>query len=94
MVATTLIFLVEAYLKPVLGHSSEISYCKINFHNVELYEINTEVKIILKQEIIKLFRLSTTESVRDEGFSFPWISIRTRSLISSKCICNLIEYIG
>jgi len=46
-----LVFLVEAYLKPVLGNSSEIDYYnKVNFCNVciELYRINMEVKMILE----------------------------------------------
>jgi len=30
----TLVFLVETYLKPVLGYSSEIGHCKIDFHNI------------------------------------------------------------
>ena len=66
-----MIFLIKAYLKPFLGNSSEIIYCKINFHNVhiKLYSISAEVKTILKQEIIKLIRLNTAESVGDIGFS-------------------------
>ena len=68
-----LVFLVEAYFKSVLGYSSEISYCNVDFRNVyiELCWISTEIKVTLEQEIIKLVRLSTTESVRDMGFSFP-----------------------
>ena len=68
-----LVFLVEAYFKPVLSNSSEIGHCKISFHNiyVKLYGINAEVKIALKQEIIKLVRLGTTECARDMGFIFP-----------------------
>jgi len=50
--------------------------------------------MILKQEIIKLVRLSTAESVGNMGFSFPWISIRTRSLISIKSISKSTKYFG
>ena len=46
----TLVFLVEAYLKPVLGYSSKIGHCKIDFHNiyVKLHWISTEVEVILE----------------------------------------------
>ena len=69
----TLVFLVETYLKPVLGDSYEIGHCDIDFCNVyvELCGIGTEVEMTLKQEIIELIRLSATKSVRDVGFSFP-----------------------
>ena len=68
----TLVFLVKAHFKPVLGDSSEIGYYEIDFCNVciELYKIITEVETILKQEIIKLVRLSTAKSVGDVGFCF------------------------
>ena len=68
-----LVFLVKAYLKSVLDYSSEISYYKVDFHNVyiELCWISAEIKVILKQEIIKLVRLNATESVRDMGLSSP-----------------------
>jgi len=46
----------------------------------------------LKQEIIELVRLSTTKSIRNAGFSFPWISIRAGSLISHKYVCKSTEY--
>ena len=73
-----LVFLVEAYLKPVLSYSSEVGHCEVDFYNIhiELHQISTE---ILKQEIIELVRLSTTESVRNVGFSSPCISIGTGS---------------
>jgi len=40
-----LVFLVEAYLKLVLGYSSKIGYCKVDFHNVyvELCWISAEI---------------------------------------------------
>jgi len=65
------VFLVEAYLKPVLGDSSKIDYYKVDFHNVyvKLHQISMEIKVILKQEIIELVRLSATEDIRDAGFS-------------------------
>jgi len=67
-----LVFLVEAHLKPVLGYSSEISHCEVDFHNVhvELYQISAEIQTTLEQEIIELVRLSATEGVEDVGFSF------------------------
>ena len=46
----------------------------------------------LEQEIIKLVRLSTTESVGNVGFSSPWISIRSGSLIRIKSISKLAKY--
>ena len=52
-----------------------------------------EVKIILKQEIIELVRLSVAESVIDVGFNFSQINIRTRGLISYKCVCKLTKYV-
>ena len=48
----------------------------------------------LEQEIIKLVRLSATESVRDVGFSLPCISIGTGSLIRIKCVSKSAKYIG
>jgi len=68
-----LVFLVEAYLKLVLGYSSKIGHCEVNFHNVyvKLHWVSTEIKATLEQEIIKLVRLSATESVGDVGFSSP-----------------------
>ena len=38
--------------------------------------------------------LSAAESIRNMDFNFPWIGIRTRGLISYKCICNATKYIG
>ena len=45
---------------------------KLIFSNVcvRLHRISMEVETTLKQKIIKLVRLSATESVRDVGFSF------------------------
>ncbi len=48
----------------------------------------------LEQEIIELVRLSVTEDVRDMGFSFPYISIGTRSLIRIKSVSKLAKYIS
>ena len=48
----------------------------------------------LKQEIIKLVRLSATESIRDVDLSSPCISIRTRSLIRIKYVSKSAEYFG
>ena len=48
----------------------------------------------MKQEIIKLVRLSTAESVRDMGFSSFCISIGTRSLIRIKSVSELAKYIS
>jgi len=48
----------------------------------------------LEQEIIKLVRLSATEGIGNVGFSFSWISIGTRSLISIKSISKLAKYFG
>jgi len=50
--------------------------------------------MILKQEIIELIKLSTTEDIRNVGFSSPWISIRTRNLISIKSIGKSTKYIS
>jgi len=40
-----LVFLIKAYLKPVLGYSSEVDHCKVDFHNVciKLHQISTEI---------------------------------------------------
>jgi len=40
-----LVFLVEAYLKPVLGYSSKVGHCEVDFRNVyvELRWISVEV---------------------------------------------------
>ena len=45
-----MVFLVEAYFKLVLDNSSEIGYCKVDFHNVhvELYGISIEIEITLE----------------------------------------------
>jgi len=48
----------------------------------------------LEQEIIEFVRLSATEGVGDPGFSSPWISIRSRSLISIKYVSKLAKYIS
>ena len=50
--------------------------------------------MILKQEIIKLVRLSAAESVGDAGFSSPCISIRTGSLIRIKSVSESAEYVS
>jgi len=46
----------------------------------------------LEQEIIELVRLSATESVGDTGFSSPWISIGSRSLIRIKGVSKSAKY--
>ena len=45
-----LVFLVEAYLKLVLGYSSKVGYCEVDFYNVhiELCRVGTEIETILK----------------------------------------------
>jgi len=53
-----------------------------------------EIEVTLKQEIIKLVRLSATKDVRNIGFSFSWVSIRTGGLISIKNIGKLTKYIS
>ena len=53
-----------------------------------------EIQVTLKQEIIKLVRLSAAEGVRNMGFSSSWISIRTGGLISIKSIGKLAKYIS
>jgi len=50
--------------------------------------------VILKQKIIELVRLSAAEGVGDTGFSFPCISIETRSLIRIKCVSKSAKYVG
>ena len=47
--------------------------------------------MILKQKIIELVRLSATESIGNMGFSFPYISIGTGSLIRIKCVSKSAE---
>jgi len=39
------VFLVEAHLKPVLGYSSKVGHCEVDFHNVrvELHQISVEI---------------------------------------------------
>ena len=39
VIEDSLLFLVEFYLKPVLGYTSEIGYCKVDIYNIrdELY---------------------------------------------------------
>ena len=66
-----LVFLVEAYLKPVLGYSSKVGYYKVDFCNVcvKLHKVGMEIKTTLEQKIIELVRLSITEGIRDMGFS-------------------------
>ena len=53
-----------------------------------------EIEVTLKQEIIELIRLSTTEDIGDIDFSSSWVSIRTRSLISIKSISKLTKYVS
>ena len=67
-----LVFLVETHLKLVLGYFCKGGHCKIDFYNiyVKLYQIYIEIQVILKQEIIKLVRLSATKDIRDISFSF------------------------
>jgi len=48
----------------------------------------------LEQEIIELVRLSAAESVGDVGFSSPYISIGTGSLIRIKSVSESAEYFG
>ena len=48
----------------------------------------------LEQEIIELVKLSATKSVENIGFSSLWISIRSRSLISIKCVSKSTKYIS
>ena len=92
----TLVFLVEVYLKLVLGYSSEINHYKVYFCNicVKLHWISMEIQTTLKQKIIELVRLSTAEDVGDMGFSSPCISIGARNLIRIKCVSKLAKYIG
>ena len=41
----TLVFLVEAYFKLILGNSREVDYCQVNFCNIyiKLYEICAKI---------------------------------------------------
>ena len=48
----------------------------------------------LEQEIVKLVRLSAAKSVRDAGFSSPWINIRSGSLIRIKGVSKSAKYLG
>jgi len=48
----------------------------------------------LEQEIIELVGLSATESVGDAGFSSPWISIGSGSLIRIKSVNKSAKYLG
>jgi len=50
--------------------------------------------VTLEQEIIELIRLSAAENVGDAGFSFPCISIKSRSLISLKSVSMSAKYIS
>jgi len=50
--------------------------------------------VTLKQEIIKLVRLSAAEGVGNVGFSFPCISIGTGSLIKIKCVSKSAKYVN
>jgi len=50
--------------------------------------------MILEQKIIELVKLSTTEDVRDAGFSSSCIGIGTGSLIRIKCVSKSAKYIG
>ena len=90
-----LVFLVKAHLKLVLGDSSEISYCKVNFCNIyiKLHRISIKVKMTLEQEIIKLVKLSAIKSIRNINLSSSWIKIRIQR-IDGKYVCNTTEYIG
>ena len=47
----------------------------------------------MEQEIIKLVRLSATKSIRDIGFCFPCISIRSGGLIRVKSISESTKYV-
>ena len=37
--------MVEAHFKPVLGYSSEVGHCKVDFYNVciELHQVSVEI---------------------------------------------------
>ena len=50
--------------------------------------------MVLEQKIIELVRLSTAEGIGNIGFSFPCISIGTRSLIRIKSVSKLAKYLG
>jgi len=49
--------------------------------------------VTLEQKI-ELIKLSVAESVGNIGFSSPCISIRSRSLISIKCVSKSAKYVG
>ena len=40
-----LVFLVEAHLKLVLDYSSEVGYCKVDFHNVHVESGSVPLKV-------------------------------------------------
>ena len=92
----TLVFLVETHLKPVLGYSSKVDYCEIDFRNVhvKLHWISAEIQTVLEQEIIELVRLNAAESVGDVDFGSPCISIGSGSLIKIKSVNKSTEYFG
>ena len=48
----------------------------------------------LEQELIELVGLGAAESVRDTGFSFSYISIRSGSLINIKSVSESTKYVG
>ena len=50
--------------------------------------------MVLEQKIIELVRLSTAEGIGNIGFSFPCISIETRSLIRIKSVSKLAKYVS
>ena len=50
--------------------------------------------MVLEQKIIELVRLSTAEGIGNIGFSFPCISIGTRSLIRIKSVSKLAKYVS
>ena len=67
-----LVLLIEIHLKLVLGYSSKIGHCEVNFYNIhiKLHQISVEIKATLKQEIIELVRPSIAKDVEDVSFSF------------------------
>ena len=89
-----LVFLVEVHLKLVLGYFYKIGHCNVDFCNIyiKLCWISMEIEVTLKQEIIELVRLNATKGISDTGFSSPWISIKTRGLISIKSIGKSTKY--
>jgi len=50
--------------------------------------------VTLKQEIIELVKLSTTESIKDANFSSSCISIGTRCLIRIKSVSKSAKYVS